>query len=268
MIGQSYRFQDPKLNSELAKIFDLFNGKISPENLNVQAIADAIARSMRVGSVAAIEQLVTGDAKWRFLNLEHRGDDQYGIYVAHPAGTALSNTWPLVAVFSNDNILEACYIEQTGNGRGLYLKGLNGGYPLVHLQVGAGAARIIDTSVTGCFLSNGGVWTDACTRKGKIFSPLGFDPVSVVRKVKIRRFRYKSAPTEVHIGPTAEQLKALTGTGDGSGASPMDLASIGVLGVQSVLKEIDRLRRLNLRLERRVSKLEARCHSTRPRPPR
>lgn len=121
--------------------------------------------------------------------------------------------------------------------------------PLVSLEPAGGTGRIIDTNVSGCYLTAGGVWTSTSSASRKIFMPLGWSEDEHLGKVKeliVAPFEYKKKDSEEgsgekHLGPTAEQFQALFGIGDGKGIAAMDLASVALLGIQSLTRKITEL---------------------------
>lgn len=120
---------------------------------------------------------------------------------------------------------------------------------LVHLDPSASTGNIISTSVSGCYLTSGGVWTSTSSASRKIFLPLGWseeEHLGKVRELQVAPFEYKKRGSEEssgerHLGPTAEQFQELFGIGDGKGIAAMDLASVALIAVQSLASKIEAL---------------------------
>lgn len=200
-IGRKFHFSDPRLETELASLFQVFQGGIVSANLDIGEISDAVGGAIKFSRLAALKEFIEGTKDGRYLR------------IVSPTDTVL-----------------------------LYLG-----------TSGSGSTNMISTSVAGCCLTKGGVWTDACCAKGKHFLPLfwsGAELENKLAQLRIRKYRYKHAKKEIHLGPTAEQFRKLFGVCGGAGLAAMDVASAAVLGVQSLVKKVSIL-------EAKVKKLEA-----------
>jgi trimeric autotransporter adhesin len=99
-------------------------------------------------------------------------------------------------------------------------------------------------SVTGAFLSAGGVWTDASSREVKenirdltleeaMEALAGLNPVA---------FNYKADAREKHVGFIAEDVPELVASANRKGLSPMDIVAVLTRAVQEQQKTIAELR--------------------------
>ena len=136
----------------------------------------------------------------------------------------------------------------------LTLVGRNGSHAPLYIDCGAGAGRMINTSV-GAYLSAVGVWTDApCHSSKKTIVNVPSMPwvKATIDDMHVSSWRNKEQPEgEIHYSPMAEEFHALTGAGDDQSIAALDVASIALLGVKWAAKKIDQL-------ERRIAALEGR----------
>lgn len=127
---------------------------------------------------------------------------------------------------------------------------------LIHLaSIPSGAAtnRYISTDVAGCYLTTGGVWTDASHEftdtgeRWKVPVNESIDALGLLRAIKIHRYDLTEqvVPEDRHgyIGPFAEELHDLNPLlcRDGRGVSGTQLASFAILASQSQQEKIDAL---------------------------
>ena|GEM_PF-2774008 len=130
------------------------------------------------------------------------------------------------------------------------------------------------------YLSNGGVWTNTCSRefKDRFTSISGADVLDKISAMNVKGWYYKDT-NEYHIGPVAEDFYSAFGCGQrdvkadiGKYIASGDMAGVALLAVQELNKEMkelklsnqnvknksDELRAMLSDLESRVSKLESR----------
>lgn len=258
-IGQLGFFKDPALQRELGNIYALLAQRVQPENLDLARVAAALGQVLPFGQLRALEDLLTGAVQPKHVAMKLYGSkDDFVLYAAQDDSVAVRIS-PAVGFYSDSSAVETVQVQNLGDGRCLKLIGGNQTVELLKLEMGAGSARIIDTSVTGCYLSNGGVWQDSCTRARKIFLPLLCpDPVGYLQKLPIRRYRYKGTQEE-HYGPTAEEFRDVYRIGEGDGLGAMDLAAVTALAVKCLTKQLNTANRRIARLERELK----RCSSAR-----
>lgn len=81
--------------------------------------------------------------------------------------THSSTTYPAFRIESNNSSSEVMYIKQTGSRNGLVIdNNNNSGYGTLYLRQD-GTSVIVGTNVAGCYLTKGGVWTDASSKASK-----------------------------------------------------------------------------------------------------
>lgn len=100
----------------------------------------------------------------------------------------------------------------------------------------------------GAYLTSGGVWTDVSSRSLKDrMEPLNAENVlAKIRSLPIERWYYRGTQ-ETHIGPYAEDFHAAFGTGAldspdaASSLAALDVAGVGLLGIQALAARQDDL---------------------------
>jgi uncharacterized small protein (DUF1192 family) len=125
----------------------------------------------------------------------------------------------------------------------------DGTSPMISLEPEGGTGRVIDTNISGCYLTAGGTWTSTSSASRKIFLPLGWsleEHLGKVQALGVGPFEYKlkdkdEGSGEKHFGPSAEQFSELFGIGDGKGIAAMDLASVALIAVQSLTSKMESL---------------------------
>lgn len=173
------------------------------------------------------------------------------------------------ATLAAQGAVGACLTLAHGNGpanqRILQLKQINGiafldvlldnlavGVPNVlnirmadgHLGFGIGADSVKPLKMkSGAFVSTGGVWTNASSRKVKQdIEPLTLEQArSTVQALKPVGFRYKEEPTEHYVGFIAEDVPELVATNDRASLAPMDIVGVLTKVVQDQDAQIKRL---------------------------
>jgi hypothetical protein len=120
------------------------------------------------------------------------------------------------------------------NEDGFYFTGNNGGN-----GVNLSLARLINTS-TGAYLSGDGIWTDNPSY-ADIRTVSAAEQQSLLDKIaslSIKRWNSSSQDGVEHIGPTAADLKALFGIGDGQSISSVDPAGIALVAIQMLYQSV------------------------------
>ena len=120
--------------------------------------------------------------------------------------------------------------------------------------------RFINTS-TGAHLTTGGVWTNASSRALKQnFTPI--NPLEILNKVNqlpISTWYYKTSSEGAHIGPMAEDFKAVFGfAGDGKSIGTVDADGVALAAIQGLNVKLEQLALENAALHARLEALEAR----------
>jgi hypothetical protein len=129
----------------------------------------------------------------------------------------------------------------------------NAGYAL---QVGS-----TTSNGNGAYLTNGGTWTDASSREFKEnFEVIDEEELlAKVGKLDIKKWNYKGTD-EVHIGPIAEEFKALFELGvkdDNQHISTLDGNGIALKSVQILNKKVGEKEKQIDELKERIRKLES-----------
>jgi hypothetical protein len=124
------------------------------------------------------------------------------------------------------------------------------------LQVGS-----TTSNGNGAYLTNGGVWTDASSREFKEnFEEIDEEELlSKIGKLDIKKWNYKGTD-EVHIGPIAEDFKALFELGvkdDNQHISTLDGNGIALKSVQILNKKVGEKEKQIDELKERIRKLES-----------
>jgi len=105
-----------------------------------------------------------------------------------------------------------------------------------------GSGRYINCD-NGAYLSNGGTWTDACSKtlKTDFQTPNLKNIVEKIKKLNILNYVYKTDKKHKknirHLTPMAEDAYKLFGLGDNKGLSANDMAGLALLGVQFLLSK-------------------------------
>lgn len=112
----------------------------------------------------------------------------------------------------------------------------------------------------GAYLTNGGVWTNASSRKFKEnFEEINDEEIlEKLRALAITKWNYKGTD-EQHIGPVAEDFKAvfhLGVNGDDQHISTIDAAGVALKAIQALEKKIKEKEDKIAELESRLKKLE------------
>jgi len=115
-------------------------------------------------------------------------------------------------------------------------------------------AHMIDTNVSGCFLTNAGVWTDASTRAGKTdISPVVMQELmDILEAVEPVSYRYKDISGDGgyrRIGFIAEDVPEALATPRRDGIAAKDIASVALAAAKWLKEE-------NEALKSRVAQLE------------
>lgn len=129
------------------------------------------------------------------------------------------------------------------------------------------AGRYLETS-PGAYLSDGGAWTNASSRRLKDdFRPVDADSLlDRVAHLAVSSWHYRAEAAPVrHLGPTAEDFRAAFGLGDGDAAiATIDVDGVNMVAIQALarrLEERDReiagLREQLAVLSRRLERLES-----------
>jgi carbon monoxide dehydrogenase subunit G len=113
----------------------------------------------------------------------------------------------------------------------------------------------------GAYLTNGGTWTDASSREFKEnFEVIDEEELlAKVEKLDIKKWNYKGTD-EVHIGPIAEEFKALFELGvkdDNQHISTLDGNGIALKSVQILNKKVGEKEKQIDELKERIRKLES-----------
>ncbi|MFM6915524.1 MAG: tail fiber domain-containing protein, partial [Aquirufa sp.] len=129
----------------------------------------------------------------------------------------------------------------------------NAGYAL---QVGS-----TTSNGNGAYLTNGGTWTDASSREFKEnFEVIDEEELlAKIGKLDIKKWNYKGTD-EVHIGPIAEEFKALFELGvkdDNQHISTLDGNGIALKSVQILSKKVGEKDKQIDELKERIRKLES-----------
>ena len=124
------------------------------------------------------------------------------------------------------------------------------------LQVGS-----TTSNGNGAYLTNGGTWTDASSREFKEnFEVIDEEELlAKVEKLDIKKWNYKGTD-EVHIGPVAEEFKALFELGvknDNQHISTLDGNGIALKSVQILSKKVGEKDKQIDDLKERIRKLES-----------
>lgn len=254
--GQFIPQADPQVQRAFEEVWTALNRRLKSHNLDIQEVAREVGRVLRWGQVTPLRLLTEGEEAATWLQIHQMARDQYALHVTRPSITG--NSWPVVGVWGNNSTKEVAYIEQEGDGKTLYLKGLNGGNPVLYLEKGSGTGYVINTNIAGCYLTNGGTWQDACTRRGKtvVSVPDKHWVAGQVQKLPVSHWQSKQPGAEEHISPMAEDFKELFRIGDGEGICPIDLASVSLIAVQSLQEKVQTLEAEVTELRQRVQKME------------
>jgi hypothetical protein len=113
----------------------------------------------------------------------------------------------------------------------------------------------------GAYLSQGGTWTDASSREFKEnFEDINEEELlAKIEKLDIKKWNYKGTD-EVHIGPIAEEFKALFELGvkdDNQHISTLDGNGIALKSVQILSKKVGEKDKQIDDLKERIKKLES-----------
>jgi len=117
-----------------------------------------------------------------------------------------------------------------------------------NVGIGKAPTQPIDHA-NGAFLSTGGVWTNASSRKYKhdICDLDATKAKETLEQLEPVTYAYDRDPSEHHVGFIAEDVPALVATKERNGLSPMDIVAVLTKVVQEQQKTIDQL---NDRLEK------------------
>ena len=117
-----------------------------------------------------------------------------------------------------------------------------GGYANYPLQMGSGA-----------YVTSGGVWTNASSRKYKqdIRSLTENEAIETLTALRPVHFKYKTDPQESHVGFIAEDVPDLVASTDRKGMSAMDVVAVLTKVVQDQQKTIQELSRKVAALEQK-----------------
>ena len=115
--------------------------------------------------------------------------------------------------------------------------------------------RIIDTSVSGCFLTAAGVWTDASSRQHKDSSgvmDLGRVP-ELLDQVEIESYRRWTDDGDTErFGVIAEDVPEFLASQDRVGVAPGHLANFALASVKYLMAEVEKLKQDNIELRAAV----------------
>lgn len=241
--GRMSAIQDPVLLAEINAIWQAIQDR-------PQELSDAVASSMTDEKLMPLNRFLNGERQGHHILLYRTDDAGPTLYVAKTAG----DLFEAAQFYGSSDDTSVVKITQSGDGVTLTLVGRNGTHAPLYIDCGAGAGRIINTSV-GAYLSAGGVWTDApchSSKKTVVAVPNLDWAKTTVEDLHVSAWRHKSQPDgDIHYSPMAEEFHALTGAGDDQSIAALDVASIALLGVKWAAKKIDQL-------ERRIAALEGR----------
>ena len=133
------------------------------------------------------------------------------------------------------------------NPSGFGFVGIRTTNPLHPLQMGSGA-----------YVSTGGVWTNASSRKYKtdIKQLTAEKAMSALTELKPVEFVYKADGQEKHVGFIAEDAPALVATKDRKGMSSMDVVAVLTKVVQEQQKLVQEQRLMIAELSKRLAVVE------------
>jgi len=195
---------------------------------------------------------------WRFTV----ADDGLAVIngTTDPIGGAdlVINARPLTGDADTDLVMQT----RTGKKGRLYLSDVNGGLNLSAFNLNAGT-NFLSTG-NGASLSNGGVWTNASSRELKE----GFAAVDIgalldkVISLPITTWTYKTSSEGTHMGPIAEDFKAVFGlAGDGKAIATVDADGVALAAIQGLNAKLETE---NATLRERLARIEAVLGSMQP----
>ena len=111
---------------------------------------------------------------------------------------------------------------------------------------------------SGAYVTTGGVWTNASSRKYKkeIKELSGSGAMKTLEGLNPVTFKYRTAGDEQHVGFIAEEVPELVSMKDRKGLSPMDIVAVLTKVVQEQQDSLKELKAKNERLEQRLLALE------------
>ena len=266
--GGSYRAIDSKATLDIFPEDDKSLGFRGTDTAGKTRFSVSIAGSLRVydasgnntgsfgddsglGGVINITQTATvGNIPPVFITT---AKDAIGIRLIQ---THTTTAYEAMKISTASNAGTGLYVENTGGYVAILVEANSTTQPALHVSQ-FGTYRLINTNVSGCFLSNGGVWTDASSRLLKE----NFKDMLVLGKLKklnIQRYNYisergkkKSARgVAKHFTPMAEDFFKIFGIGeDPDGLSPADVAGVAIQAIKELLGKVEVL-------EKKVKKLE------------
>ncbi|MDH3651776.1 MAG: hypothetical protein OEQ53_18980 [Saprospiraceae bacterium] len=124
------------------------------------------------------------------------------------------------------------------------------------------------TTLTGAYLSSGGMWTNNSSLALKNLGDK-IDPnriLSAISKLPIYEWRYKTEPQSLHLGPTAEDFYQLFYFGNSNKhLAPSDLAAVALASAQALSQENQEIRRELSLLKSMIEEIHEKLSITKPR---
>jgi len=250
------KIKDRATAAEVERIQRQLERRLTTRQMDMGEVAENLGNAFKDGQIEALNRVLNGQTWARCIKIVQPVDDLFGLYVYKQAFTGAVNQ--AVYLVSDDGTVYTGFMENLGNGGVLHLKGRKGDYPCLYLESGAGAGRILDSSI-GAYLSSTGVWTDApCTTKHKqhLKSPDAKTIAQKIKSLKIGYYRRRKAPKskrligDMHVGPDAEQMQETFGIGNGDGISPSDLGSLSLWAIQFLMSKLEQIDKRLKRLEK------------------
>lgn len=115
--------------------------------------------------------------------------------------------------------------------------------PDVFYIVNSGTGNYINTS-GGANLTNGGVWTNASSRKLKEnFKEVDYDILEKIKNLEVPLYTYisekRTKKPQLHLTPMAEDFNSVFGLGDNKTLSAADIAGVALVAIQQLIKKLN-----------------------------
>ncbi len=95
----------------------------------------------------------------------------------------------------------------------------------------------------GARCSEGGLWLSSCSRDFKDLRSIapGSTVLNQIRKLPVYNWSYKGHPSDMHIGPTAEDFHQAFQIGDDKSIAGVDMGGVALAAIQELLQRIEML---------------------------
>jgi hypothetical protein len=265
-IGAALRLKDPAAQYEVDRLYHLLqNFKVGRDTIDAKSVAAALGKTFRDGQLDVLNRVLRGETAAERIVIQNDSDS-----VLDHALDLLVTGDRQACKIERDTIADAQLgaiefksddggtgnkpatvdIEQKGTGMGLRVRktltsaGQSATNPPVVVEadteyIGKYIRTTAGSVANGAHLSNAGVWTPACSIRGKRDRRRPLAAWFFEALCRVRTWTWKSRRDgSRHIGPCREDFERAFGT-DGMG--DYDLGGAALMGVQFLLERLEAL---------------------------